>query len=297
MAHNDSIGLFKSDNIALTLPFHYSFGLIAALLGSLAKGCNIAISDSVSLPPSSWFNMVGATVVNTTPIGARALLNCHSNFRVLTIGGDLTSPKLASQIIGKFPQAKVFTTYGLTEAGPRVATLKLNEEVLEGKQTLPLGQPIAGVELEMQPDANKNNLGELMIRSPYLMAGYFQQPEATMDALGPNRDLLGSGDLFRKEADQYHFVSRRKRMISRGGEKIYPTEIENIICSIDGVDDAWVYGAFHPELSEVPSAYVVAGRNWNQKSLRKELRRLLQGNQLPESIHFVNELPVEAKRK
>jgi acyl-CoA synthetase (AMP-forming)/AMP-acid ligase II len=134
--------------------------------------------------------------------------------------------------------------------------------------------------------------GEVVISGPVLMRGYLGRPEATAETIVDG--WLRTGDVGILDEDGYlRIVGRIKDMIIRGGENIYPKEIESVLTAVDGVLDAAVVGRPDEVLVEVPVAYVQAypGAALDLETLVAHCRRNLAKVKVPESITIVDELP------
>jgi long-chain acyl-CoA synthetase len=149
----------------------------------------------------------------------------------------------------------VLEGYGLSETSP-VASFNL-----PGRERKPgsIGTPIRDVELRLvdseDHEVAPGEVGEIAIRGPNVMKGYWQRPEATAEAI---RDgWFHSGDLARVDEDGYYYiVDRKKDMIIRGGYNVYPREIEEVLYEHPAVAEAAVIGVPHPSLGEEVAAAV-----------------------------------------
>ncbi len=185
-----------------------------------------------------------------------------SSLRSLGSGGAPTSPTLQRRMTEVAPTgfAALGLGYGLSES-VSVPTQISGHELRERPTSVGRVQPTHEVEIR---DAEGRGLpegveGEIFVRSPYLMLGYWRNPEATAKALRPGR-WLATGDIGRFE-DGYLFINSRARdMILRGAENIYPVEIEHRIEAHPKVAEAAVIGVEHPELGQEVKAIVVPAR-------------------------------------
>jgi long-chain acyl-CoA synthetase len=138
-----------------------------------------------------------------------------------------------------------------------------------------------------------DEVGELMVRGPIVMQGYFGNPEATRETIEPD-GWLHTGDLARMDADGYIFVvDRKKDMILTGGFNVYPAEIERVIAQHPGVAMVAV-GSLPDELKgEIAKAYVVprSGASIDEQELIGFCRERLAAYKLPRAVQFVDDLP------
>lgn len=278
--HANAIGLCACDRVGLALPLHFSYGLVAVFFGALVGGASLFLAPTnVPEDLGEWLKKI--TVLGATPALAKRL-GSFSN-RILTIGGDITSPALARKILAAYPDLTLFATYGLSEAGPRVATHRVSLEDCSGE--LPLGEPLASIEWEI--DENQ----ELMIQTPTAMLGYFRKAEETAQAFSGK--FLRTGDLAKVERGRIYFLGRKKRLITLNGEKIYLSEIENALRRFPFIEDA------HVSLQEdrALKAVLQTQNIIEKRSLLSFLGGYLPRSHLPDKIECVSILPLEARRK
>lgn len=197
----------------------------------------------------------------------------------------------------KFEQitgGKLREGYGLSECSPAVALTPIYGKVKYGSTGVPIPDtdvkivdPQSGVELT-KPGA----VGEILVKGPQVMKGYWEQPEET--ALVLKDGWLRTGDLGSIDEDGYVFIADRlKDMIIMGGEKIYPREIEDLLYTHPAVKEVAVIGVPHPLRGEVPQAYVVLKEDAaaSGKELRQYCIEHLSKYKVPHKIELVDELP------
>jgi acyl-CoA synthetase (AMP-forming)/AMP-acid ligase II len=209
---------------------------------------------------TSWSGL-GSTaprVLNHPKVGSYDL----SSLRNLGSGGAPTSPTLQKRITEVAPNgyAALGLGYGLSES-VTVPTQISGFELRERPTSVGRVQPTHQVEIR---DAQGRALpegveGEIFIRSPYLMLGYWRNPEATAKTIHPGR-WLATGDIGRFEDGYLYINSRARDMILRGAENVYPIEIEHRIEAHPTVSEAAVVGVDHPELGQEVKAIVVPAR-------------------------------------
>jgi amino acid adenylation domain-containing protein len=197
-----------------------------------------------------------------------------------------------------FPNIKIFSMYGLTEC-KRISYLPPSEI---SKRPSSVGKPIPNCEVfilnESGHEVAYGEIGELVVRGSNVMRGYWNAPELTekvyRQGLYQGETLLYSGDLFRQdEAGYLYFLGRKDDMIKSKGERISPKEIENVLCSIDGVSEAAVIGIPDEILGQAIKAFIV-------KKDRSEIEandilfycsKNLESFMIPKSIEFLKDLP------
>jgi long-chain acyl-CoA synthetase len=181
--------------------------------------------------------------------------------------------------------------YGLTECSPFAS---YNHEVAFRPGSV--GTPIENVEMKIADEQGRElpdgELGEILIKGPNVMKGYFGNPEATADAI---RDgWLRSGDIGSRDAEGYFYiVDRVKDMINVAGFKVFPREVEEVLFRHDAVKEAAVVGMPDPVRGEAVKAYVVPrpGATVAPETLQEVCRGALASYKVPEAIEFLDALP------
>jgi long-chain acyl-CoA synthetase len=207
------------------------------------------------------------------------------------------------QIRAKFPWAKLFSMYGLTETK---RTLYLPPDQLDLRPGS-VGIAIPGTEVWLEDEAGQRLLageaGELVIRGRHVMRGYWNDPAATAHRFRPGplpgETVCYSGDLFRTDDEGYlYFISRKDDIIKSRGEKVSPKEVENILYSIPGVREAAVVGIPDPVLGEAIKAYLVLdGVEMTQAQVLAYCRAHLEDFMVPHAVEFLDDLPKTSSGK
>jgi len=194
--------------------------------------------------------------------------------------------------------------YGLTEC-KRVSYLPPEE--LE-RRPLSVGKGMPNEEVWIVDDQGKelgpNDVGELVVRGSNVMRGYWGLPEETAKALKPGKYpgevVLYSGDLFKKDEEGYlYFVGRKDDMIKSKGERISPKEIEQCLCSLDGIAETAVFGVPDEILGQAIVAYIRCHDNitLQKKTVIKHCRENLEDFMTPKYIEFINAFPKTSTNK
>ena len=189
--------------------------------------------------------------------------------------------------------------FGMSEAAPSIATLS-KDSALEKAGSI--GRPLLHLEARVVDDGmhelSAGEVGELVIRGPNLMQGYWNRPEATEEAFAGG--WFHTGDLARQDADgDLYIVDRKKDMIISGGENIYPAEVENAIYDIPQVAEAAVIGLQDPTWGEVGCAVVALkpGQVLTAEGVADFLKGRLAKYKVPRQVVFVESLPRNAAGK
>lgn len=237
-------------------------------------------------------------LVNHPDIGAYDL----SSIRQVGGGGSPISPSLQARTREVFPNAatNMGIGYGQTECAA-LATMNFGEELRDFPMSA--GRPLPTVGLEIRdpfgsplPDGVD---GEVCLRGPMVMPGYWRRPDETAEAITPDR-WLRTGDIGHLDGGRLYLSSRKRDLILRGGENVYPVEIEKRIEDHPDVDECAVIGVDHPELGQAVKAIVVphAGHSCDEAALRAWVGATLAYYKVPEQWEFRAEpLPRNASGK
>jgi long-chain acyl-CoA synthetase len=215
------------------------------------------------------------------------------SIKVLTYGGAPMPPDLLAELRQTFPGVKCINGYGLTEAS--VISI-LNDEFCEVRPTS-VGQPALCSEVEIVEPSGKevgaNEVGELAVRGALVSKGYYKLPEETAQVY---RDgWFYTGDMAYRDREGFlYLVGRTREMINRGGEKVYPVEVENILHLHPKVLDVAVFGLPDPVLGELVGCAVILRPGVEELSLaevREFGQKQLADYKIPQKIFFVKDLP------
>jgi len=294
------IGLGADDVILGALPLFHSFGQTAAMnAGALAgatlsllarfeplKALQVMERDRVTLflgVPTMYFAMLGV------PADERP---DTSSLRVCVSGGA----SLPVEVMRAFEEqfgCPILEGYGLSETSPVACFNRLDRERKPGS----IGIPITDVEMrvvdEQGAELPAGDVGEIVIRGPNVMKGYWRRPDATAEAI---RDggWFHSGDLARMDADgDFFIVDRMKDMIIRGGYNVYPREVEEVLYEHPAVAEAAVVGIPDPGLGEEVGAAVAlkSGAQATPDELQAYVKERVAAYKYPRQVWLVPELP------
>ena len=217
--------------------------------------------------------------------------------RVVMSGGA----PLPVSLVAQYHQAGIVLQqgFGMSEAAPSIATLDKN---LALEKAGSIGRAVMHLQARVVDDNMQalpaGSVGELVIRGPNLMQGYWNRPEATKEAFSDG--WFHTGDLARMDADGcLYIVERKKDMFISGGENVYPAEVENAIFQIPKIAEVAVIGAKDPKWGEVGRAVVVLkeGRKVTADDIIDHLKGSLAKYKIPKSVVFIDQLPRNAAGK
>lgn len=301
----------RPDDILLNmLPLSFDYGLYQLLM-SFKFGGTLILERSFAYPAQILKRLVAEKVTGLplVPTIAAILLQLDlspydfSSLRYLTNTAAALSPSHITALQEKFPQATLFSMYGLTETK---RTLYLPPEQL-AERPGSVGIPIPGTEAWLEDEAGQRlgpgEIGELVIRGGHVMRGYWERPAASAARFRPGaipgERLCYSGDLFRVDNQGYfYFVGRKDDIIKSRGEKVAPKEIENVLYALAGVVETAVVGIPDPILGEAIKAFVVqTDGSLTEQAVLRHCRQHLEDFMVPQQIEFRDALPKSSNGK
>jgi long-chain acyl-CoA synthetase len=303
-----AIGLTKltEDDILMgALPLFHSFGQTCSMNSAVRTGASLDLLPRFD--PTRALELMdrdGITVFQGVPTMYYALLNHPdrdrydtSKLRLCVSGGAA----LPVEVLRGFEEAfgaTILEGYGLSETSPVASFNQLGRERKPGS----IGTPIEGVEMKVVDDDDNElapgEVGELAIRGHNIMKGYWNQPEATAEAM--RGGWFHSGDMARMDDDGYFFiVDRKKDMILRGGYNVYPREVEEVLYEHPAVLEAAVVALPDERLGEEVGAAIALkpGAEADADELRDFVKQRVAAYKYPRRIWFVEALPKTATGK
>lgn len=183
--------------------------------------------------------------------------------------------------------------YGLTEFGPNVFSLNEEDSL---RKIGSIGFPNFYVDVQILDQNGQavedNEVGELVLKGPSMMSGYWKNPSATEETI--KNDWLYTGDLVQRDPDGYFYVvGRKKEMFKSGGENVYPAELEKVIRAFPGVREVAVIGVPDSKWGEVGKAFIVKepSARWNEPELVDYCQSQLAKFKVPKHFQYLSELP------
>ncbi len=291
------------DRFVVLLPMFHSFMLTVGVLLPMLIGGSIVLIKTLHPPKNVILEILQhrATLLPAVPQFFRAL--AHSSMPVdlplrLCISGGAPMPaETMKEFAARFP-IPLLEGYGLSEASPVVSFTPIRGPWKAGS----IGVPISGVSVTIQNDQGAilptGQIGELCVRGPNVMQGYWNLPAETSNAL--RNGWLLTGDIGYADPDGYLYITDRKKdMLLVNGINVYPREVEEILYQFPGVKEAAVIGIPDSRKGEQPLAFVVAadGIQLDEKALHGFVRERLADYKVPRRIVFLPALPRNATGK
>ncbi|MCM3241280.1 fatty acid--CoA ligase family protein [Cytobacillus firmus] len=295
---SDYLHMNENDRVITTLPMFHVFCLTVALNAPLMNGATILIDPKFS--PKEIFRLAKKyepTVFAGVPTMYNFLLQFDDgnpedlkSLRLCISGGAAMPVALLHGFEKKF-NVIVSEGYGLSEASPVTCFNPLDKPRKAGS----IGQSIMNVENkvvnELGEEVSVGEVGELIVRGPNVMKGYYKLPEETAATI---RDgWLYTGDLAKRDEEGYFYiVDRKKDLILVGGYNVYPREVEEVLYNHEDVVEVAVLGVPDPNLGEAVRCYVVTKNpQLTEELLLAYCAEHLAKYKVPSSIEFLEELP------
>lgn len=293
---------YREDDVGLvTLPLFHVTALHSQLVALLALGATVVLQreydtrrmlELAALHRVTALFLVPAVYKLVTLRDDLATYDL-SRVRLAAYGGAPMDPETIRALGRLLPGVELHNCYGLTECSS-LGTVMPAEAVLS--RTESVGLPVPGTEAQVRSASGealaRGTPGELHLRGPHVVQGYWGAPEKTRAAMGDG--WLRTGDVARIDEAGFVFVlDRVKDMINRGGEKIYGLEVENVLYAFPGVQEAAVVGVAHPVFGEVPVAFLAPfpGASLDPGALRAHCAARLADFKVPVEYRFVEKLP------
>jgi long-chain acyl-CoA synthetase len=287
------------DVVMGALPLFHSFGQTAAMNATLRSGATLTLlprfdpADALEIMERDRVTVfLGVPTMYAAMLHSEARRGRHlSALRTCISGGQSLPVEVLRDFEREFG-CVILEGYGLSETSPVACQNRPDRERRPGS----IGIPIEGVEMRIVDEAGEElppgEVGEILIRGPNVMKGYWRNPQATAEAISDG--WLRTGDLGRTDEDGYFYVvDRKKQLVIRGGYNVFPREVEEVIYEHPAVREAAVIGVPHPELGEEVAAAVVPreGAEVLPEEISGFVKERLAAYKYPRLVWFVEELP------
>ena len=306
----DCMDLSTADRMMIQVPMFHCFGMVLAMTAAMTHGVTISPMPYFSPKQSlACINQEKITCFQGVPTMFIAMLE-HEDFtktdfsyaRTGIMAGSPCPVKVMQDVVDKMNMTQITIVFGQTESSPGCTQSRVDDSIELRVSTV--GRALPGVECKIVDqqtgeDVPDNVDGEFVARGYNIMKGYYKMPEATAAAIDEN-GWLHTGDLARRDANgNYKITGRIKDMIIRGGENIYPKEIEDFIYTHPKVKDVQVIGVPDKQYGEEIMACVILkdGVALSADELKDYIRSHMAKHKTPHYIDFVTEFPMNAAGK
>ena len=306
----DCMNFSTADKLLIPVPFFHCFGMVLAILASVTHGTTMVPLEYFQ--PTKVLEAIDkekCTAMHGVPTMFIAVLEhpdfAKTDFSKMRTGIMAGSPcpiKVMQDVVDKMNMSEITIVFGQTESSPGCTQSRVDDplEVRVGT----VGRALPGVSCKIvDPETNQDMpdgvAGEFVAKGYNIMKGYYKMPEATAAAIDED-GWLHTGDLaIRDEHGNYRITGRIKDMIIRGGENIYPKEIEDFIYTHPDVKDVQVVGVPDKTYGEAVLAVVIKrdGANVTEAEISEFVRSHMAKHKTPKYIRFIDSFPMTGSGK
>lgn len=306
----DTMNLTERDRLCIPVPFFHCFGCVLGTMAAVTHSTTMVIAEQFD--PKRVLQMVQdekCTGLHGVPTMFIAELN-HPEFasfdtstlRTGIMAGSPCPIEVMKKVIHDMGASEITIAYGQTESSPVITQTRADDDI--EKRVSTVGKPHAGVEVKIINPATGEGVepgipGELCTRGYHVMKGYYKNAEATKAAID-SEGWLHTGDIAVEDEDGYIAITGRiKDMVIRGGENIYPREIEEFLYQHPSVQDVQVVGVPDPKYGEELMAWVILkeGKELSIEELKDYCIGKISRHKIPRYIEFTKEYPMTASGK
>jgi fatty-acyl-CoA synthase len=306
----DIMKLTERDRVCIPVPFFHCFGCVLGTMAAVTHASAMIIIEQFN--PETVLQAVQdekCTALHGVPTMFIAELN-HPNFkkydtsslRTGIMAGSTCPIEVMRRVINDMGASEITICYGQTETSPVFLQTRTNDPI--EKKVATVGKPHPNVEVKIvdpvsEAEVKVGEPGELWTRGYHVMKGYYNNEEATREVI--NEDgWLRTGDIAVEDAEGYFSITGRIRdMVIRGGENIYPREVEEFLYTHPGVADVQIVGVPDPKYGEELMAWIIPkeGAEIDEDSVKAFCKGKISFHKIPRYIEFIDEYPMTASGK
>ncbi|MBO0589018.1 AMP-binding protein [Sporosarcina sp. E16_8] len=306
----DYMKLTERDRVCIPVPFFHCFGCVLGTLAAVTHGSAMVLLEQFD--PLRVLQAVQdekCTALHGVPTMFIAELN-HPEFknydtstlRTGIMAGSVCPIEVMKRVIEDMGASEITICYGQTEASPVITQTRTDDPI--EKRVSTVGKPHPNVEVKIIDPVTGEELpvgvpGELCTRGYNIMKGYYNNAEATREAID-EEGWLHTGDIAVMDADGYIDITGRiKDMVIRGGENIYPKEVEEFLYTHPEIADVQVVGVPDAKYGEELMAWIIPKKDvyLDEESVREFCRGSISHHKIPKYIEFLEEYPMTASGK
>lgn len=306
----EALAFTEQDRLCIPVPFYHCFGMVMGTLGCVTKGAAMVV-PSEGFDPEQTLSQLEAekcTACYGVPTMFVGMLE-HDDFaeydlstmRTGIMAGAPCPIEVMRNVQSKMNMTGVTIAYGMTETSPVSFQSNLDDPI--EKRVTSVGRIHPHVEVKLVDEAGATvpvgEQGELWTRGYSVMQGYWEAPEQTHSTIDDD-GWLHSGDLARMDAEGFvNITGRLKDMIVRGGENIYPREIEEFLYTHPAVSQVQVFGVPDPKYGEVSVAWIITkpGRSVTEDEIKDFCKGQIAHFKIPSRVELVDTIPMTVTGK
>ena len=300
----------ERDRLCIPVPFFHCFGLVLAVLACVTHGATMVPVEAFR--PADVMNSIQTercTALHGVPTMFIFILDHPdidkydlSSLRTGIMAGSPCPVHVMKQVMEKLGMSEITISYGLTEASPVTMMTNVSDSLEQRVSTV--GRAMSAIECRLVNPETGETLGvgvpgEFCCRGYNVMKGYYKMEEATKNAIDDD-GWLHSGDLAVVDEDGYYRITGRiKDMIIRGGENIYPRELEELIYTHPKIQDVQVIGVPSQKFGEEVMACIIVkdGEEMDEEEVREFVRKNMSRHKVPSFVTFMSSFPMTASGK
>lgn len=309
-AIGDCMKFSSKDKLCIPVPFFHCFGMVLAIMAAVTHGA--------AMVPLLWYTPMKVmhaveyekcTAVHGVPTMFIRILEHRdfsrydfSSLRTGIMAGSPCPVKVMRDVVDKMHMSEITITYGQTEASPACTMTTVDDPLEIRVNTVGKEMPFMETKI-VDPDTGEDlpdgTPGEFVVRGYNVMKGYYKMPEATAAAIDKD-GWLHTGDLAFRDANGYYRITGRiKDMIIRGGENIFPKEIEDFIYTHPDVVDVQIVGVPSEKYGEEAYAFVIKrpGSSVTEKDIQTYVANNMARHKVPSYVEFIDQMPMTASGK
>lgn len=300
----------ENDRVCLPVPLFHCFGCVLGVLAAVNHGACMVIQEGFDpLMVMASVEQEKCTALYGVPTMFIAILEHpmfakfdFSSLRTGIMAGSNCPVHVMEQVIERMNMTDITICYGLTEGSPVMTYTRIGDDIRLRVETV--GRALPHIEVKVTDPETGETLepgaqGEVCCRGYNVMKGYYNNPDATKEAIDPD-GWLHTGDLGIMDAQgNLSITGRHKDMIIRGGENIYPREIEEFLYRMDEIRDVQVAAVPSKKYGEEVGAFIVLkeGSQLDDSDVKDFCRGKISRYKIPRYVHFVTEYPITASGK
>jgi fatty-acyl-CoA synthase len=298
------------DRVCLPVPLFHCFGCVLGVLAAVSHAATLVILEGFNpLMVLTAVEEEKCTALYGVPTMFIAVLEHRSfsrydlsSLRTGIMAGSPCPVPVMEKVIDAMHMKEITICYGLTETSPVMTQTRVNDTIEQRTRTV--GRAMPEIEVRVVDPETSETLapgvqGEVCCRGYNVMKGYYNNPDATAQAIDPD-GWMHSGDLGTMDEDGYLSITGRlKDMIIRGGENVYPREIEEFLYRMEGIKDVQVVGVPSRKYGEEVGAFVILKEGFDlaTEDIRDFCRGQISRYKIPKYVVFLDEYPMTASGK
>lgn len=300
----------EKDRLCITVPLFHCFGIVLAVMAAYSHGATMVMVEIFDpLMVLAAVQKERCTALYGVPTMFIAEYSHPmfemfdlSSLRTGIMAGSTPPIEAMKKVVKDMHMTEITSVYGLTEGSPGFTQTSVDDPLIKRVETV--GKPLPECEVKIvDPETGEDlgplQTGEICCRGYNVMEGYYKMPDKTKEVID-DEGWLHSGDLATLDEEGYYsIVGRIKDMIIRGGENIYPREIEEFLYTMPGVRDVQVIGIPDDKYGEIVGAFIIMEENSDitEEDVRDYSLTKIARYKVPKRVFFVDEFPLTASGK